>query len=133
MNIFVAAGGPQPSVQEFRFDPDVSGVPGESIQDPETSYSDDAIALLACGPEVRGGVMAIRFVANSAATQATLTIYDLRGRFVRAIEIGQIEAGQHEVSWDTRDQRGANAASGVYLLRLQSGDQVAAGKAMLIR
>ncbi len=56
---------------------------------------------------------------------ATLSVHDLRGGLVRTLRSGQIEAGRHPVAWDGMDDRGYQAASGVYLIRLatSSGEQ----------
>ncbi len=49
-----------------------------------------------------------------------LSIHDARGRLVRVLMDGSIEAGNHRVTWDGRDQGGRGAASGVYLARLET-------------
>ena len=47
-----------------------------------------------------------------------LEVFDILGQPVRAL-VDQVQAaGFHQVSWDARDQRGAEVASGVYLTRL---------------
>ncbi len=55
---------------------------------------------------------------------ANLAIHDLRGRLVRTLWSGQIEAGRHPMLWNGLDDRGRQAASGVYLVRLvMAGEQ----------
>jgi ABC-type multidrug transport system ATPase subunit len=49
-------------------------------------------------------------------------VYDLRGRVVRTLHTGALEAGRHHVEWDGRDTAGDPAAAGVYLLRLETAD-----------
>jgi len=48
-----------------------------------------------------------------------LKIYDLSGRCVRTLVEGRLEAGEHQVVWDGRDDAGIGLASGVYLVRLR--------------
>jgi flagellar hook capping protein FlgD len=55
-------------------------------------------------------------------------IYDLAGRRVRVIHQGMIARGLTTLSWDGRDQRGAELSPGVYLLRF-----TAAGSAAVAR
>lgn len=50
----------------------------------------------------------------------TLRIYDVSGRLVRTLVEGPQEAGQKTVTWNGRDDRGRNVASGVYFYRLQA-------------
>ncbi len=54
------------------------------------------------------------------ATEASLCIYDLRGREVRVLADGPHSAVVHRTAWNGRDSRGRMAPAGLYLLRLQS-------------
>ena len=47
-----------------------------------------------------------------------LAVYDVRGRLIRSLAQGMVEAGPHEVRWDGRTAQGEAAAPGVYLGRL---------------
>ncbi len=51
----------------------------------------------------------------------TLNVYDANGRLVRTLASGVREAGDHDVSWDGRDNAGATVGSGVYFYRLTAG------------
>ncbi len=51
-----------------------------------------------------------------------LSIFDLRGRLVRDLISGQMEAGSHDVVWNGRNDQGQTAAAGVYFARLSSAD-----------
>ena len=59
------------------------------------------------------------------------TIVDVAGRVVRALRPGPV-AGSGILRWDGRTERGA-AASGVYLVRLDAGAQVATARFAWIR
>jgi hypothetical protein len=65
--------------------------------------------------------------------RVTLCVYDVRGALVRTLVDEIVVAGHHRTTWDGRDQRGARAASGVYFLRLTVGNEVRAGKIVLIK
>jgi len=52
-----------------------------------------------------------------------LAVYDLLGRHVKTLISEDLEAGQHEVTWDGTDKSGEAAASGIYFYRLDSGTQ----------
>jgi flagellar hook assembly protein FlgD len=49
-----------------------------------------------------------------------VAIYDLQGRRVRTLFDEERPAGPAEAEWDGLDDRGSRAASGVYLVRLQT-------------
>ena len=51
----------------------------------------------------------------------------------RFAEVGRREAGSYGVSWDGRDERGAEFASGIYLYRLRAGAQTQTRKLLLLR
>ena len=52
-----------------------------------------------------------------------LAVFDLRGARVRVLHRGTLEAGEHAVGWDGRNDQGQPLASGVYLTRLVSGQE----------
>lgn len=58
----------------------------------------------------------------SRASAISLAVYDLRGRRVRSLFSGRLQAGAHEVAWDGCDELGNTAPAGLYVARLVSGD-----------
>lgn len=62
-----------------------------------------------------------------------LTVFDLRGRMVRELVSGQMDAGSHEVMWNGRDNGGQMSATGVYFARLSSADGVKTVKMVLAK
>lgn len=51
-----------------------------------------------------------------------LSVFDLRGALVKVLHRGHLEAGEHAVTWDGRNEQGTAMASGVYLVRLETAD-----------
>ena len=73
----------------------------------------------------------------SEPTDVTLTIYDIHGRIVRALDFGHQRAGMYHTRsraayWDGRNAVGEPVASGVYFYTLKAGEFSATRK-MLIR
>ncbi len=53
----------------------------------------------------------------------SVDLFDVSGRHVRSLGSGNLErAGQHDVSWDLRDEQGKRVPSGVYFWRVSTGD-----------
>jgi hypothetical protein len=52
--------------------------------------------------------------------EATLRIYDVRGRIVRTLVSGVQGAGPQTIRWDGRADNGGAVASGIYVYRLQA-------------
>ena len=62
-----------------------------------------------------------------------MSIYDPRGRLVRALHPGPLQPGTHTLVWDGRDGRGQALGSGVYFYEVRSGTDRIAGKIALVR
>jgi hypothetical protein len=58
-------------------------------------------------------------LAEAGATE--LQVFNVRGQNVRKLVAGGLEAGDHSVTWDGRDDSGARVPSGVYFYKLTSG------------
>jgi minor extracellular serine protease Vpr len=62
-----------------------------------------------------------------------VTIYDMLGRRVKTLVNEVRDGGMHNVVWDGTNDQGRQAASGVYLTRLSTGDFVASNRLMLLK
>ncbi|NQT34567.1 T9SS type A sorting domain-containing protein, partial [bacterium] len=62
------------------------------------------------------------------AGEVSLNVYDLTGRHVAELVSGQIAAGIHTAVFD-----GIDLSSGVYLLRLESGNEISQMKVALVK
>lgn len=62
-----------------------------------------------------------------------LAIYDLDGRLVRTLLSSLQTAGEHQATWNGRDDRGRALASGVYLVVLRGTDFVESQRVALIK
>ena len=71
--------------------------------------------------------------ALPAAVEIELTVFNLAGQRVATLAQGHRAAGSYILRWDGRDEQGRRLASGVYLYRLQAGDQTEARKLLLLR
>lgn len=60
-------------------------------------------------------------------------IHDLLGRRVRTLHQGSLDAGRHELTWDSRDDRGQALATGTYLLRIDGGGPTFTRKLLLVK
>ena len=62
-----------------------------------------------------------------------LVIYDVLGRRVRTLVDRSFNAGRHTMRWDGRNANGQPVASGIYLGRLEVGDQRHIQRLVLVR
>ena len=63
----------------------------------------------------------------------TLTIYNVLGQEVKTLVNGVKGIGRYEVQWNGQNQSGRSVASGIYLLRFNSGAFVQTKKMLLIK
>jgi hypothetical protein len=71
--------------------------------------------------------------AVPSRTRISLEVVDVRGRLVRRLLSEDRPAGSHRVTWDGRTERGRNAPSGVYFVRLVAGDRAESRRFVLTR
>jgi hypothetical protein len=64
---------------------------------------------------------------------AVVSVYDMKGRKIRTLFSGPVDAGRHECAWDGRDDAGRGMTSGTYLLRLESVQYRQSLKLMLLK
>ncbi|GEM_PF-2713315 len=74
----------------------------------------------------------IRFEVPKAA-QVRLAIYNLLGQRVRQLVGESLAAGRYTLSWDGLDDSGCQAATGMYLYRLESPNVVLTKKMLLLK
>jgi len=74
----------------------------------------------------------LRFSLTQASS-TSLRIYDGSGRLVRTVMNGPLGKGQHRVEWNGKDDRGHAVATGIYMVRLNSGLKQSVARLLLAR
>ncbi len=65
--------------------------------------------------------------------EVCLEIYNLKGQKVKTLVDAQVSAGSHSTIWNGETDSGKDVSSGVYFLRLVSGQQVETRKIVLMK
>ena len=89
----------------------------------ETTATLSTFALGANYPNPFNPATIIPLAVPAGAGDVDLTIYNVLGQPVRQVWAGPLPAGEHRLAWDGRDAAGQPVAAGVYLYRVQVGDQ----------
>lgn len=63
----------------------------------------------------------------------SLKIFNLAGRLVRTLSTGAFSSGDHILTWDGRDESGAEVSSGIYFCKLTSLDHQSILRMTLLR
>ena len=99
------------------------GVPATAVA-AETTATPSTFALGANYPNPFNPSTTIPFTVPAGTGDVALAIYNVLGQPVRQVWNGSLAAGEHRLTWDGRDTRGQSVAAGIYLYRLQVGDQM---------
>jgi hypothetical protein len=73
------------------------------------------------------------FYAPTENVASTIRVFDTAGRLVRILLDEAVYAGRHQVLWDGKDQNGQQVATGMYFVRLESGQDRYTSKVMFVR
>lgn len=68
-----------------------------------------------------------------ASSHAELAIYNSRGQLVKTLWNDSLNAGNHSLVWDGRDDTGHPVASGIYLYKLNAGGQSQTRRMLLLK
>jgi len=106
----------------------VTGVGGEQSAEPVAAVA----RLEPARPNPFESDSALWF-STPAERHVRLSVYAPSGRLVRALIDARLPAGRHVASWDGVSSSGRPCGSGVYLCRLESGDDMVTRKLVLMR
>jgi flagellar hook assembly protein FlgD len=89
--------------------------------------------------ELKVGSLKLKVLDNKINYQipkdgpASLKVYNLLGQEVRCLVNEFISSGVYSLQWDGRNAGNRRVSSGVYLVRLQAGEQAATAKMVVVR
>ncbi|MDD4310040.1 MAG: FlgD immunoglobulin-like domain containing protein [Candidatus Cloacimonetes bacterium] len=72
-------------------------------------------------------------ITGKANTKSVLEIYNLKGQIINTLDVVTDNTGKAAVQWDGKTKAGKQAINGVYLYRLDNGNNVLSGKMMLAK
>ena len=106
------------------------GTPATAVASETTTPT--TFALGANYPNPFNPATTIPLVVPAGTRNVNLTIYNVLGQPMRQVWTGPLPAGEHELTWDGRDAQGQPVAAGVYVYRLQVGEQTRTRKMVKI-
>ena len=74
----------------------------------------------------------IRFTLEAPAF-TTVMIYNILGQQVSRLVSEELDAGEHAVVWNGRDEAGSPASSGIYFYTIQAGEHFESKKMVMVR
>jgi hypothetical protein len=88
---------------------------------------------LAAAPNPFRQSTTLSFALTRAFPRVLLKIHDVRGRRLRTIPRGALEAGPHHVVWDGLEEGGTPAAPGIYFVRLEGAGPARGARIVRLR
>ena len=111
-------------------EPDQNQEPTAVVEDRDATVP-ETFTLSQNYPNPFNSSTTIRFELPRRA-EVALQVYNLAGQDVSTLAKGPQEAGTYTVRWDSRDDSGRELASGVYLYRLEAGEQQVVTRRLLL-
>ncbi|MFC1573405.1 FlgD immunoglobulin-like domain containing protein, partial [Candidatus Eisenbacteria bacterium] len=111
------------------FDPWYVGI-GRDAVDEEGHLSGPVNYLYAARPNPFHRHATVRFQLAQPG-RATLQIFDVSGRLVSRLVDKTLDAGEHTLVWDSRDDRGLPVGSGIFWIQLETHDGFRSCKRLL--
>jgi hypothetical protein len=68
----------------------------------------------------------------SQSRQMNIQVFDMTGRLIKTLAEAKMETGAHQLIWDLRDERGRPVNSGIYFVRINSGNSIETKKLSVI-
>jgi len=110
---------------QIRFTGQFYSAQGLSVGEVGLNYTVSVVpneyALLQNYPNPFNPMTSIRYFLPQKGSVA-LSIYNLAGQLVRTLVKSHVEAGNHAVEWDGKDEKGQEVGAGVFLYRLVVDD-----------
>jgi hypothetical protein len=89
-------------------------------------------ALASARPNPLRGTTEIRYQMPTSG-QVRITVFNVAGQAVRTLVNAKEDAGYKSVTWNGRNDRGAQVGAGVYLYRMEAGSFTATKKMVVVR
>jgi hypothetical protein len=89
--------------------------------------------VLTCYPNPFNPELIISFFITESSEEAEIIIYNVKGQRIRELKIENVNCKNNSVVWDGKDDAGARVSSGVYFIRVLSGNEVFTGKAVMMK
>lgn len=125
---------PDGSSQWSLCDAPTPGLSNSSLSAANPAQAEFSFLLHPASPNPAAGHTTISFSLSGALSgPVELAVYDVRGRQVRKLQQETGNQGQYSVVWDRRGNDGRDLPSGVYFIRLHSGQQQMTRKVVLVR
>ncbi len=110
----------------------LGGLPKPPAEAPAAAATEEDFDGVQTFPNPFNPQTSFRFKVK-AHTPVKLQIFNLTGQLVRTLVDADLEPGVHVRRWNGRSQDGRQAASGVYLYRLQVGKQLMTGRVQMLK
>ena len=92
------------------------------------------ISMTPAAPNPSNGVTCFAVnVQGSESRHVQVRVFDVQGRLIRTLSLGQLAPGRHELYWEGVDETGRKVLSGIYFLHSASGGERTVSRLLYMR
>ncbi|MDA3813104.1 MAG: T9SS type A sorting domain-containing protein [Candidatus Cloacimonetes bacterium] len=66
-------------------------------------------------------------------TNTSISIFNLKGQFVKELSNDFLTAGTHQFTWNGKDEKGKKATSGLYFYEIKTDSEIKTGKMLMLK
>jgi hypothetical protein len=111
----------------------IDGTPFEGVDCVVIIATDESpVASMGNYPNPFNPTTTISFTLNYIS-DVHMVVFNVTGQQVKTLVDGYLEAGQHSVVWDGRDEFGSDVASGIYFYRVEADGFTQTKKMVLLK
>lgn len=99
----------------------------------ENQVSVPAFKLMGNYPNPFNPTTTISFSTAGSDCETEVTIFNIKGQKIKSLLKDRLEAGNHNIVWDGRDDNENSSGSGIYLYQIKSGSETKSAKMILIK
>ena len=85
-----------------------------------------------CYPNPFRGDTTIGF-KQTVNSPTTITVYNIKGQLIKTLTNQPFNSGEHDVTWDGKDDQGRSVSPGLYFYKIKSGKFCTSGKMILMK
>jgi len=98
----------------------------------DTNVPSPILSKLQTHPNPFSDLLQIDFSLSKTAS-VSLEIFNLKGRKIHSLNLGQQSSGNVSTQWDGSDENGEKCPAGIYFVKAISDGDISIGKAMLLK
>ena len=121
--VYVASGKDGLNILDFTL---ITGI------EPDNEFIPVSYMLKQNYPNPFNPATTISFSTTESTENTEISIYNIKGQKVKTLIDEKLEAGNHQVVWNGKDEKNKSVSSGIYFYKMECGDKYTGFKKMIL-